>query len=627
MGQTVKYEVTLNELELALSDRKISKDEQNKNVNGLLGGYKLRNELNDFEKPDIDKTVQINIKSHGIYLQTDRDALRNKTKEFTFMIRIPFWGGGNITSSEYLEISKLANKYSSNQFDKPSLRLTTRQGIQLHRVTKKNLFPIVKKLSEINQLTLNGCGDNTRNPTASPIKSNIFDATALAEKLGSYFRLPVDEHLQIFGIKNTFHKRENKYKYDNTGLPRKFKIGIAGAYIEQNSKNIIRDDSPDVKTNDLGIVPIIKYKKVTGFQLYIGGGLGQKNGKITFALLGVPLGSVKNEKELILVIEGIINEWSLLGDRKNRHWARLKNVLLKKGQIIENISTEEILSSEKKRLKAQINGANWFRDRLRKKGIKIHKSIIQNPGEQLRHHGWLKQYDGKFTFGLWIENGRIIDSKENIKSMIDEIVQIIQPNIRLTCFQDLLFIDINENNKLKLENILKKYKYQFPSELKRKSLACVGLPTCSLSIADSERYFGPLINELEKRGLSNIENLSIGISGCERHCSKNIRHPISIEGKGLGFYQLKLMFGKQGRNLLAKDLIYKGKKYLRLISDKDLPNLIKLLVDNYQANRLPKETEIGLFHKRIGSKGVIELIKNNSTLNHLLEKTYDEYIT
>ncbi len=98
--------------------------------------------------------------------------------------------------------------------------------------------------------------------------------------------------------------------------------------------------------NTFRIVPIIKYKKVTGFQLYIGGGLGQKNGKITFALLGVPLGSVKNEKELILVIEGIINEWSLLGDRKNRHWARLKNVLLKKGQIIENISTEEMKPSE-----------------------------------------------------------------------------------------------------------------------------------------------------------------------------------------------------------------------------------------------------------------------------------------
>ncbi|VAX16676.1 Sulfite reductase [NADPH] hemoprotein beta-component [hydrothermal vent metagenome] len=627
MSKIVKYEVSLNELELAFFDRDICKDEQNKNNNGILGGKKLRNELKDFNKDDVDKTVQVNIKSHGIYLQTDRNALGNGNREYTFLIRIPFWGGGDIKSSTYLKISKLAEKYSSDEFGKPSLRLTSRQGIQLHRVAKKNIFPIVKELVEIDLLTLNGCGDNTRNPIASPIKSNIFNATALAEKIGAYFRLPVNEHLQVFGIKSNIHDTEKKYNYTKTGLPRKFKIGIAGAYINQATGKIVKDNSPDIQTNDLGIAPIVKYKKITGYQIYIGGGLGEKNGKITFALLGIPLGVVYSEDEIIPLIEAIIDEWNILGDRKNRHWARLKNVILKKGQQLENLSTEEILKSEKKRRIAQSKGVEWLRERLEKKGIKIEPPIKLSLGKKHRHHGWLKQYDSKFTFGLWIENGRISDTKENIKTMIDEIAEHIKPNIRLTPFQDLLFTDISDENKPELENILQKYQYSFPSELRRNSMSCVGLPTCSFAVADSERYFRPLMNILEDEEVHKVENISVGLSGCERHCSRNICHPISIEGKGSGCYQLKLLFGKHGTEILAKDIIHKNKKHLRIIPDKDIPSLIQLLVDNYKKNKLPEENEIGVFHQRIGVSGIISLIENNKSLDHLLEKTYDEYFT
>ncbi len=627
MSKVVTYKVTLNELEVALSERELNQDELNKLQNGILGGNKLKEELNNFDKDDIDKTLQIHIKSHGIYLQTDRDELRNRNKVFTFLVRIPFWGGGDISAKQFLQICKLSEKYSKDEFGKPSMRLTTRQAIQFHRVTKKDLFSLVKELAEMKFLTLNACGDNTRNPIASPVKSSVFDASALAVKLGQYFQLPIKEHLNTFGIEPNNYQQKEGYKYSKEGLPRKFKIGIAGYFIDEETGKGVRDNSPDIKTNDLGIAPIIKKNKKVGYQIYVGGGLGQKNGKVTLPLLGVPLGIVNSDDELIKVIEEVVNIWSTLGDRKNRHYARIKNMIVKKGLAREKLTIENILNDKEKLNIVQKSGAAWLREELFKRNIKIKNPVNLSPGKQLRHHGWIKQFDGNYTFGLWIENGRISNSKNNSKSMIEKIVNRLKPNVRLTTFQDLLFADIKENDKSIIENILAEYNYSLPSYLVRNSLACVGLPTCGLSVAESERYFMPLMDELEKLGLENIPSLTVGISGCERHCSRNIRHAISIEGKSFGFYQLKLLFGKAEGEIVAEDIIYNGRKYFRSVASSDVPKVIKLLADNYLENRLPEEREIGLFHKRIGHKGVVKLIEQDENLNHLTEKTYDPYIT
>ncbi|MCF6268282.1 MAG: hypothetical protein L3J41_01065 [Melioribacteraceae bacterium] len=627
MSKVVLYNVTLNELEVALSERDLNRDELNKLKNGILGGNKLKDELENFDKDDIDKTVQIHIKSHGIYLQTDRDELKNKNKVFTFLVRIPFWGGGDISAEQFLQISKLSDKYSKDEFGKPSMRLTTRQAIQFHRVKKSDLFPLVKTLAEMKLLTLNACGDNTRNPIASPIKSSIFDASALAVRLGQYFQLPVKEHLETFGIESSNHQQNVGYKYGKEGLPRKFKIGIAGYFIDEETGNGIRDNSPDIQTNDLGIAPIIKNNKKVGYQIYVGGGLGQKNGKVTLALLGVPLGIVNSDDELIKVIEEVVNIWSALGDRKNRHYARIKNMIVKKGLDREKLEIEDILNDKTKLSIVQKSGVAWLKEKLVKRNLKIRDALNLNLGKQLRHHGWIKQFDGNYTFGLWIENGRISDSRNNVKSMVEKIVNKLKPNIRLTTFQDLLLTDIKEEDKNILENIFTEYNYSLPSYLVRNSLACVGLPTCGLSVADSERYFMPLMNELEKLGLENIPKLTVGISGCERHCSRNIRHAVSIEGKSFGFYQLKLLFGKTEGEVLAEDIVYNGRKYFRSVASSDVPKVIKLLADNYLENKLPDEIEIGLFFKRIGHKGIVKLIEQDENLNHLTEKTYDPYIT
>lgn len=623
----ITFDVNLGDLETALCDRALSKEEIQKENNSLLGGEKLRQELLDASKPDIDKDVHINLKSHGIYIQFDRTLVKQGIKKWSFMVRASVWGGGDINWQDWNKYSALAEKYSTFDDGFSSIRLTTRQTFQYHRISKINLLPMVHGLINIGRLSLNGCGDNTRNPTASPIVSDLFDANNLAKVIGKYFQLPEGEHKNIFSYEhNDKCSKSNAFNYDRKGLPRKFKIGIGGIYTDHQTKDIKRCNAADILTNDIGIAPLLSHDKLSGYQIYIGGGLGQKNRKVTFATTAVPLGIVNSESELIRGLDAIVYLQQQIGDRKNRNWARLKNVLIKKGLEILDQDIEEIILDRSKLKIVQQKGVEWFLDQLIVLGFTISPPTEIDLGEMNRHHGWIIQPDGKLSFGLWIQNGRITNSNPQgkIKLLIDDIINNIKPNIRITPHQDLLFTDIDQGKKNTLTLILEKHNYSLPSELRRKSISCVGLSTCPLAVAESEKYFDPLIKKLEEINYLNYSRLSIGISGCERHCSRNIRHPISIEGKADKTYQLKLTFGKDTSDLLADDLILNYKKYLRKIPQVMVIPLLKHLILRYNQYHKNEES-ISEYHERIGLEGIFNSIEQNVQINQLLENTSDAY--
>lgn len=629
MSKVISYDVTLNELTVALEDRVLSKDELNKLRNSILGGEKLKSELEDTFKDDVDKSVHISLKSNGIYIQTNRDAKRGESKVWTFLVRIPIWGGGDISAEEWLKISELAEKYSRDWNGNPSIRLTTRQAIQFHGVEKKNLIKLVHELLSLNRSTINACGDNTRNPLACVHHSDIFDGNKLAQKTGKYFELDLDEHAKIFSYPNLKGEiKTSKFKYLKNGLPRKFKIAFSGLFTDYENGSVTSCNCTDILTNDVGVAPLVLDNNNIGFQVYIGGGLGQKNGKITFPALGSPLGIFDSEEELMLGLDGLVSLQQNMGDRKNRHWARFKNLIVKKGLEISGREITDILHDKEEFEFVQNIGVAWVREQLGKNGINLKLPKEINLGLLNRHHGFSKQPDGRYSYGLWIENGRITDfaNQGRIKTNVDKLIKDFDLDVRLTPYQDLYLTNINAKHKNDFTDRLKEYDLQRFSPLRQRSLACVGLPTCGLAVADSERLFDPLFTELEALGIGNVEGVNIGISGCERHCSRNVRFDISIEGKGSDLYQIKLLFGKPEDNYLASDIIYKEEKYLRQVPGEKLSSLINLLVQNYINNKVESENSISEFHKRIGTEGIMELINADKGLSILLEKKYDRYL-
>src|SRR5438045_3828211 len=89
----------------------------------------LSNPLPHFSKPATGV-----LKFHGIYQQDDRD-LRNRRPErdFSAMVRVGI-PGGLLTPEQYLEMDRLADVVGDG-----TLRITSRQDLQYHRVGKRSL--------------------------------------------------------------------------------------------------------------------------------------------------------------------------------------------------------------------------------------------------------------------------------------------------------------------------------------------------------------------------------------------------------------------------------------------------------------------------------------------------------
>src|SRR5262249_42764744 len=91
----------------------------------------------------------------------DGEGIRGD-KHYSFMVRtkIP---GGKLTSAQLLAELDLCDEVGN-----ATLRITTRQGLQLHGVLKSHLKQTIRRINEIQLSTLAACGDVERNIMCCP---------------------------------------------------------------------------------------------------------------------------------------------------------------------------------------------------------------------------------------------------------------------------------------------------------------------------------------------------------------------------------------------------------------------------------------------------------------------------
>src|SRR5215211_2476686 len=130
------------------------------------------------------------LKHHGTYQQDDRERRAEaradgpaKAKFYSFMVRtaIP---GGKLTSEQLLGELDLCDEIGNT-----TLRITSRQGLQLHGVLKKDLWKAIHRINEIQLSTLAACGDVNRNVMCCPAPHRTdgvhAEIQALAEHLAA----------------------------------------------------------------------------------------------------------------------------------------------------------------------------------------------------------------------------------------------------------------------------------------------------------------------------------------------------------------------------------------------------------------------------------------------------------
>lgn len=497
-------------------------------------------------------------KFHGTYMQDDRDkraALikEKKEKAYSFMIRVRV-PGGVCTPAQWLGIDGLADKFGES-----TLKLTTRQAFQLYGVLKKNLKQTMKEINDTLLDTLAACGDVNRNvmSPANPFESSLHgQALEIAQKIHNHLTPNTSSYAEIWldGEKKFTVGEEEEPIYGKTYLPRKFKIAVA----------LPPRNDVDVFSNCLGFVGISKGEKIVGYNVLVGGGLGMTHGKTaTFPRLADVIGFCSPD-QVIEVAEEIVKIQRDFGDRSDRRHARMK-------YTVEDKGSDWILQELNRRLGWSLKEAREF-----------------SFDSTTDRYGWTEDADGKWAFGLFVEGGRLkAEGKSLGRLALRKIAEEISCQFRLTANQNVIIARVDKEDKEKVEKILSDFQVVLPSELsgiRLNSIACTALPTCSLALAESERYLPKLVDELESiidsLGLRD-QSIAIRSTGCPNGCGRPYLGEIGLVGKAPGKYNLYLGAGLDGTRL--------NKLYRPAITHEEIIRELKPVLEDFASNHTPSE--------------------------------------
>jgi sulfite reductase (ferredoxin) len=485
------------------------------------------------------------LKFHGTYEQDDRDYRvqarqegRKADKRYIYMVRtrIP---GGRLTADQLLAHLDLGDDLGES-----TLRITSRQGLQLHGIVKDNLRETIRRINSTELTTLGACGDVNRNvmccpaPVADPVRRRMREladqiAQHLAPRTSAYRELwlkdpDTGEKERIDGGDPAGYDVEPIYgaRY----MPRKFKVGVA----------LPEDNCIDIYTQDLGFLAVHREGELLGYNVLVGGGMGvTPANKKTFPAVGQKLCFVTPDQALAAA-EAVVKVQRDFGNRSDRKVARLK-------YLVRQWGIERFKAEVEKYFGATLAGPD--------------PADVQALND---HMGWTDQGDGFWCYGLNVENGRIKDTEQMpLKTVVREICRTLSPGIRLTAHQSILFTGVAEGDKKKLTQILTRHGVRTTedtSSVRRWSMACVAWPTCGLSITESERALPGILDHLEeelaKLGLAD-EVFTVRMTGCPNGCARPYNSDVGLVGKAKDRYTLLLGGRVQGNrlNFIYKDLV------------------------------------------------------------------------
>src|SRR5689334_23241219 len=518
--------------------KELSRNEHIKEASQYLRGTLAEGLREEITGSIVEDDQQL-VKFHGMYLQDDRDlraerGRKKMEKAFAFMLRVRI-SGGVLTPEQWLALDRIARDYGNG-----TMRLTTRQTVQLHGVIKSNLKTTLKAIDRALLNTIAACGDVNRNvmcnpnPYQSGAHAAALDlARAISDHLephtGAYREIWLDGERIAGGDEEVVEPI-----YGRTYLPRKFKIAVA----------VPPSNDVDVFANDLGFIAIADGAgQVEGWNVTAGGGMGMTHGEPeTYPRTADVLGFCQT-RDAVAVAEAIVTVQRDLGNRANRKHARLKYTI-------------------------EDRGLDAFRAEVeRRAGVKLEPARPYAFTSMGDRYGWGNGEDGRAHLTVFVENGRVQDAGPGAQqlSALRRIAELGVGDIRLTPNQNIIVANIPAALRDEVAHIAAENGLLTPnSGLRRNSMACVALPTCGLALAESERYLPELIGALDERlaayGLS-ADDIVIRMTGCPNGCARPYLAEIGVVGKGPGRYNLYLgaaFDGTRLSKLYAEDLDHAG---------------------------------------------------------------------
>ena len=511
----------------------VSRNERIKEASDYLRGTLAEGLREEITGAIVEDDQQL-VKFHGMYLQDDRDLRPERTrkkmeKAFAFMIRVRV-PGGELSPQQWQALDAVARTYGNH-----TIRLTTRQTVQLHGIIKSNLKATLKEIDAALLDSIAACGDVNRNvmcaanPEQSPAHAQ---ALKLAQTISDHLtpKTPAYREIWLDGEKIAGGDEDVVEPiYGKTYLPRKFKIVVA----------VPPSNDVDVFAHDLGFIAIAGGDgSIAGWNVTVGGGMGMTHGESDTYPRAADVMGFCQTKDVLAIAEAVVTVQRDWGDRANRKHARLK-------YTIEDRGLDAFRAEVEKRAGVNIGPARPY--------------AFTSAGDR---YGWSGGANGRSHLTLYVPNGRLSDhAAAKQLSALRLIAQSHDGEFRITPNQNLIVVNIPAERQTEIHWIAKEAGLLAPwSGLRRNAIACVALPTCGLALAESERYMPNLLSALDERlaahGLS-ADDIVIRMTGCPNGCARPYLAEIGLVGKGPGRYNLYLgaaFDGSRLNKLYAEDL-------------------------------------------------------------------------
>jgi sulfite reductase (NADPH) hemoprotein beta-component len=227
---------------------------------------------------------------NGLYLQLHAYMLR---------INVPY---GCLNSTQLRKLAHITRVY-----DKGYGHLTTRQNMQLNWVKLSDMPEILLELASVEMHGIQSSGNCIRNITAD-----------------EYAGVAVEE-LEDPRVYCEILRQWSSLHPEFSFLPRKFKISVTGC----------EKDRAAVKAHDIGLRLHRNEAGESGFEVFVGGGLGRT------PFIGKSIRPFLPTRHILSYCEAILRVYNQLGRRDNKYKARIKI-------LVHEMSAEEFTARVEK---------------------------------------------------------------------------------------------------------------------------------------------------------------------------------------------------------------------------------------------------------------------------------------
>jgi sulfite reductase (ferredoxin) len=405
----------------------------------------------------------------------------------TYMLRVRLPAG--IIPPEHMRVvAQVAEAYGDG-----TLHLTTRQDIQIHRVSLDGICPALEALADAGLSTKGGGGNTVRNIAACPhagvCRREWFDVT------------PGAVALTEFMLSDPLSFR----------LPRKYKIAFSGC----------GDDCAAATVSDLGFIARNR-DGIDGFAVYVGGGMG------AHSRVGTLLEEFVPASQVCEIAEAVKRVFDKHGNRKNKHRARLRFLVeefgfeafrdLYRGELAPLMVTSPALSAVSDHEPVAT----------------ISRSITQGSSlpsfDRWRETSVMPQRQSGYHIVEFSPPLKIIDA-ETLRQLANIIEAHGEGMLRATNSQSLVLRWVPDHGLSALHAALSALRLaESGARALRHVVACAGASTCRLGICLSRGLAKAVGEAIEGSGLAlanGVGALSIHISGCPNACG---RHPVGKIG-------------------------------------------------------------------------------------------------